>query len=134
MFTVQLPGSDRFDSPIQMHTGNQKEDVSLAKEFQHHLKKYYRKNGAIDEVKKSIERKCTERKYHAQDDATVKIKYAKMYCTKNKYPELSISGSHYKHYGARGLSKNYHLLFDPKLGTGVCAILRIPCAASIGLF
>ena len=35
--TVQLPGSNIFDSQMQMHTGNQKYDVSLAKEFQHHL-------------------------------------------------------------------------------------------------
>ena len=28
MLTVQLPGSNRFDSQIQMHTGNQKDDVS----------------------------------------------------------------------------------------------------------
>ena len=39
MSTVQLPGSNIFDSQMQMHTGNQKYDVSLAKEFQQHLKK-----------------------------------------------------------------------------------------------
>ena len=31
MSTVQLPGSNRFYSHIQMHTGNQKYDVGLAK-------------------------------------------------------------------------------------------------------
>ena len=31
MYTVQLPGSNRFYSQIQMHTGNQNYDVSLAK-------------------------------------------------------------------------------------------------------
>ena len=31
MFTVKLYGSNRFDSQMQMHTGNQKYDVSLAK-------------------------------------------------------------------------------------------------------
>ena len=36
---VQLPGSNIFDSQIQMHTVNQKYDLSLAKEFQHHLTK-----------------------------------------------------------------------------------------------
>ena len=30
MSTVQLPGSKRFDSQIKMHTGTQKDDVSLA--------------------------------------------------------------------------------------------------------
>ena len=38
MNTVQLLGSNIFDSQMQMHTGNQKYDVSLAKEFQHHTK------------------------------------------------------------------------------------------------
>ena len=31
MSDVQLPGSNRFDSQMQMHTGNQNYDVSLAK-------------------------------------------------------------------------------------------------------
>ena len=31
MSTVQLPGSNRFDSQMQMHTGKQKYYVSLAK-------------------------------------------------------------------------------------------------------
>ena len=31
MSNVQLPGSNRFDSQMQMHTGNQKHYVSLAK-------------------------------------------------------------------------------------------------------
>ena len=51
MSTVQLPGSNRFYSQMQMHTSNQKDDVSLAKEFQHYLTKNNRKNGVIDQVK-----------------------------------------------------------------------------------
>ena len=43
MSNVQLPGSNRFDSQMQMHTGNQKDDVSLAKEFQHHMTKEHQK-------------------------------------------------------------------------------------------
>ena len=43
MSTGQLPGSKRFDSQMQIHTGNQKDDVSLAKEFQHHMTKKYLK-------------------------------------------------------------------------------------------
>ena len=31
MSTVQIPGSNRFDSQMQMHTVNQKYDVSLSK-------------------------------------------------------------------------------------------------------
>ena len=34
MSTVQLPGSNRFDSQMQMYTGTEKYDVSLSKEFQ----------------------------------------------------------------------------------------------------
>ena len=37
--TVQLPGSNLFYSQMQMYTGNKKYDLSLAKEFQHHLTK-----------------------------------------------------------------------------------------------
>ena len=51
-----------------------------------------------------------------------------MYCKTNQLPELSFSGPHSKRYSARGLSKHYHLSFDPKLGMGVCAIRHIPCA------
>ena len=37
-------------------------------------------------------------------------------------------GPHSKPHGAKGLSKHYHLSFDPKLGNGVCEIFCIPCA------
>ena len=39
MFIVQLPGLNRFDSQMQMHTGNQNYGVSLPKTFQQHLTK-----------------------------------------------------------------------------------------------
>ena len=58
----------------------------------------------------------------------MKLKYVKIYCNTNQFPELSFSGPHSKNHGARGLSKNYHLIFDPKLGMCICAIHRIPCA------
>ena len=51
MSSVQLPGSNIFYSQIQMHTSNQKDDVSLAKKFQQHLTKEHRKNGVIDQGK-----------------------------------------------------------------------------------
>ena len=51
MSTVQLPVSKIFYSQMQIHTGYQKDDVSLAKEFQRHLTKYHHKNGAFDQVK-----------------------------------------------------------------------------------
>ena len=37
---------------MKIHTGNQKYDVSLAKEFQHHLTKEHCKNGMFDQGKK----------------------------------------------------------------------------------
>ena len=54
--------------------------------------------------------------------------YINMYLVTNKFPELSFCGPHIKPYGVRGLSKNYHIYFDPKLGHGTCAILRIICS------
>ena len=55
MPTVKIPGSNRFDSQMQMHNYNQKYYVSLAKEFQHHLTKEHRQNGVFDQgEKKSI--------------------------------------------------------------------------------
>ena len=48
MSNVQIPVSNIFDSQMQMHTGNQKDDISLAKKFQHHLTKEYRKNCVFD--------------------------------------------------------------------------------------
>ena len=51
MSTVQLPGSIRFDSQIQIHTVTEKYDVGLAKEFQEHLTKKHQKYGVIDQGK-----------------------------------------------------------------------------------
>ena len=76
--------------------------------------------------KQFMERKWAKRKYHVQDNAAVELKDVKMYCNTNQFPQLSFSGLHSKPRGARGLSKCYHLLFDSKLGMGVCSIFRIP--------
>ena len=51
MSTVQLTGSKIFDSQIQMYTGTEKYNVSLAKEFKEHLTKNYQKYGVIDQGK-----------------------------------------------------------------------------------
>ena len=50
-----------------------------------------------------------------------------MYYDTNKFPELPFCGPHPNPHVSMGLSKNYHLRFDPKLGHGICAISRIPC-------
>ena len=52
----------------------------------------------------------------------------KIYCNKNQLPALPFFGPHPKPHGPRGLSKNYHLRFDPKIGRGIYSICRIPCA------
>ena len=75
-----------------------------------------------------MERKYADRQYHVQDNADVDLKDVKMYCNTNQFPVLSFSGPYSKPHGARGLSKNYHLRFVTKLGMGICAIFRIPCA------
>ena len=79
-------------------------------------------------IKENIERKWTDRQYYVQDNADVVHKYVKVYCNTSQLSELSFCGPHYKPHGARGLGKHYHLRFDPKLGMGICEILRIPCA------
>ena len=69
-----------------------------------------------------------EDRVHDQDNADVEQQVVKMYCNTNQFPELSFFGTYYKPHGVRGLSKHYHLRFDPKLGMGICEILCIPCA------
>ena len=113
-----------------MHTGTDNKDVSLAREFKDHPEEEHRQNGAIDQGKPRkifMERKWTEIKYHVQDNAAVELKDVKMYCNTDKFPALPFCVPHSKPHGARGMSKNYHLHFDPKLGMGVCVIRRIPC-------
>ena len=51
-----------------------------------------------------------------------------MYFDTNQIPVLPFCGLHPNPHGARELSKNYHLRFDPKIGHVICAILCIPCA------
>ena len=48
---VHLPVSNRFDSWMHIHTGNQNNCVILAKEFQQHLKKDHCINSVIDQGK-----------------------------------------------------------------------------------
>ena len=76
-----------------------------------------------------MEIKWTYRHYHVQYNTDIELKDVKMNCNTNQFPELLFSGPHSKPHGARGLSKYYHLRFDPKLGMGVSAIHRIPCAS-----
>ena len=75
-----------------------------------------------------MERKFIDRQYHVQGNSYAAHQYVRMYFNTNKFPALPFCGPHSKPHGARGLSKHYHLRFYPKLGTGVCAIFRIPGA------
>ena len=111
-----------------MHTVTQKYDVSLAKKFNHFLTKNHRKDGVIDQIehkKGFIERKWKDIQYHVQNNADVSRQDVRIYCNINQFPELSFCGPYSKPHGSRGLSKHYHLHFDPKLGLGICTI---PCA------
>ena len=78
--------------------------------------------------KRLMERKCTDRQYHVQDNYDVAHQDVKMYYNTNQSPALPICGPYSKPHVTRGLSKHYHLNSHPKLGNGVCAICRIPCA------
>ena len=117
-----------------IHTGNQKYDVRLYKEFQHPLIKEHRRNGVFDQGKynkKFMERQWTDIQYHVQDNADVAHQDVRMNCNTNRLPALPFGGPHYKLHGARGLSKHYHLRFDPNLGNYICAISYIPCACVV---
>ena len=130
MSNVKLPGSNIFDFHMQIHTDNQKDDVSLAKEFQHHPIEEHHKNGVFDQGKNNkqfMEIKWTDRKYHVQDKTDVAHKYVRMYCNKNQSPALPFCGPHSKTNGTRVLSKHYHFFLDTELGNGVGEVIPIKC-------
>ena len=103
----------------------------MAKELQKHMSKEHRKHGVIDQGKyrKRVSKiKWIYIQYHVQDNADVEHKDVKIYCDTNQFSELPLCGPHPKPHRARGLSKNYHLHFDPKLDHGIYTIFRITCA------
>ena len=51
-----------------------------------------------------------------------------MYSATNQFSELQYLGPQNKPNGVRGLGKNYHMHFYPKLGHGTCEMHQIPCA------
>ena len=100
-----------------MHSCTKNNDVSLSKEFQKNLSKEHEKHGVIDQGeyrKRASIRKWTHREYHVQYNTDVAHKDVRMYCYTNQFPELPFCAPHTNPRGARGLSKHYHLLFDPK--------------------
>ena len=103
----------------------------MGKEFQKHLSKEHCKHGVIDQGKyrkTSSKRKWTDREYHVQDNYDVAHKEVRMYCDKNQFPALPFCSPDPKLHGEMGLWKYYHFHFNQKLGHGICAISRIPCA------
>ena len=54
----------------------------------------------------------------------------KMNCKTNYFPELIFCGPQNKPHGVSGLSKNYHMSFDTKIGHDTCAIRHIPCVCN----
>ena len=95
------------------------------------MSKEHHQNGVIGQVeykKRFSEIKWTDRDYHVQDNTDVAHKNVKIYCDTNLFPEIPFCGPHPNPHGARRLSKYYNLRFDPKLGHGICANFRIPCA------
>ena len=72
--------------------------------------------------------KWTDIQYHVQDNAAVEHQDVNIYCNICQFPSLPFCGPHSKPLGAKGLSKDYQLRFDPKLGMGICAICYVPCS------
>ena len=66
-----------------------------------------------------MERKWTDRHYYVQDNADVSHQGVIIYYNTNQPPALPFCDPHSKPHGARGLIKNYHLRFYPKLGNGL---------------
>ena len=50
----------------------------------------------------------------------------KIYYSTDQFPILQFLGPHNKPHGVHVLSNHYHMIFDPKLGHGTCAISCIP--------
>ena len=67
-------------------------------------------------------------KYLMQDNDDVVYKYFRIFCDTNHFLSLPFCGTHINPHGVEGLSKNYHMRFDTKLGHGICTIFQIPCA------
>ena len=77
-----------------------------------------------------IKQNWKERGYHVYDYADDGHKYVKMCFSTNQFSSLSFCGPHTEPHGVRGLSKHYHMLFDPNLRHGTLSLIRIHCACA----
>ena len=54
-------------------------------------------------------------------------KKVKIFYDTNQFPSFQLCVPHTNPHEVRGLSKQYNIIFDTKLGHGTCVIRRIPC-------
>ena len=78
--------------------------------------------------KRASKKKRIEIEYHVQNDADVSHKDVNIFCNTKQFPSLPFCCPHKKLHGVTVLIKHYCMLFDSKLGHGICTIRHIPCA------
>ena len=54
-------------------------------------------------------------------------KNVRIFYDTNLFPSFQFCVPHTNPHEVRGLSKQYNIIFDTKLGHGTCEILQIPC-------
>ena len=84
MTTVQLPNGATNNSQMVMHASTENVDISLAKQSQKHISDPSLAHILIDhgkDIKRSSERKWTEREYYVQDRKYVHQKSVKISCS-----------------------------------------------------
>ena len=75
-----------------------------------------------------MEKRWTDRQYHVQYNADVAHQHVIMNRNTNQFLTLPFCDPHSKSHGSRGITKPYHLSFDPKLVNGIFEIIRITCS------
>ena len=128
---MQLPGSERFYTQMEVHTATQNYGVILAQEFQKHLSNSSLKHGVLyhgKHKKGSIQKNCKIGSIICNIIEYFEHQNLKMYCELNQFPSLQFLDPHNKIHVVHSLGKNFHMYFDSKLGYGMCEIHHIPCA------
>ena len=135
MTNMKLPGSKGYVTQMVMHYKTSTADFSLAWEFQKYVSNAAHRHGVIYQGKykqQTSKQKKTEQDHHVHKNAEVVHKDVKILWNTNYFPSLNFCGPHTKLHGVRGLSKHYHMkfkhmIFNKKLGHGICAIFQITC-------
>ena len=92
---MKIPGSERFDTKMSVHTATQNTEAVLALEFQKHFSNAPHKHGILDHgihTKISSKQKWTDIEYHVQNNKDVEHQYVKVYCVTNHFSELQFIG------------------------------------------